>query len=98
MWLTSMQYHPEFNWTLVTNLAPETLPSPGKLPNVNFVMSNLAEVNQSATDVLGYNAHITKAYKLCDFRPLFAKMFKHLITPDYTHWGYGDLDTVVAMR
>jgi hypothetical protein len=96
VWLASMSYHPEFHWFIVTNLPERSLPYPSKLSNVHVVKSSLAEINASASAVLGYDANIRKAYKLCDFRPLFGKMFTHLITPDYTHWGYGDLDSVIG--
>lgn len=98
VWLMSMSYHPEFHWTIITNLPDYSLteiPSE-KLSNIHFVNSSLAEVNRSASEVLGYDAGISKAYKLCDFRPLFGKIFRHFITPDYTHWGYGDLDSVIG--
>lgn len=97
VWLASLSYHPEFHWTIVTNLPESSLFLLGKnLPNVHVVHSSLAEVNRSASEVLGYDAGVKLAYKLCDFRPLFGKMFKHLITPEYTHWGYGDLDSLIG--
>lgn len=65
-----------------------------KLPkNVTVVYSTLEEINNLATERLGFQTHITDGYKLCDFKPAYGFVFSKLVE-EYDFWGHGDLDII----
>jgi hypothetical protein len=59
--------------------------------NVRMIPMTLADISHRAGAVLGFPISIPRAYKLCDFKPLYGLLFaEHLA--GYTHWGYCDED------
>lgn len=67
-----------------------TTPTPS-----NFKKHNLPweELVKRIKERIHPNSNIVNAYKLCDFRPMFGKIFEEEIK-SYTHWGYGDIDLI----
>jgi hypothetical protein len=66
--------------------------APGSLPrNVRIIPMSLAAVQHRAGAVLGFHVTIQRAYKLCDFKPLYGLLFAEYLE-GYSHWGYCDED------
>jgi len=63
------------------------------LPNVKIIRFSLQEFGKLATQKLGIPIKVTRAYKLCDFRPAYGLIFEDYLL-DYPYWAYGDLDLV----
>lgn len=62
-------------------------------PNVRMAYVDRQRLRMQVADQLGIEADLTRAYKLCDFKPTFGHLFAdHLEAWDY--WGYTDLDVV----
>ena len=61
--------------------------------NVHLVFKTLEEINDLATNKLGFNTKILSAYKLCDFKPTYGLLFSELIEK-YDFWGHGDIDII----
>lgn len=66
----------------------------GKVPeNIRFVYKSLAEINETASERLGFKTNISSGYKLCDFKPAYGVLFSELLG-QYEFWGHGDLDII----
>lgn len=61
--------------------------------NVFLRKFSLDEFEQRVAGATGIKAHITRGYKLGDFKPLYGVLFRDLIRP-YDFWGYCDLDVI----
>jgi hypothetical protein len=44
---------------------------------------------------LGFDVTIDDPYKVCDFKPLFGKIFEDQLKP-YQYWGYCDIDLILG--
>lgn len=62
-------------------------------PNIRFVYKSLTEINELASEKLGFTTNITSGYKLCDFKPTYGVLFSELLE-NYDFWGHGDLDII----
>jgi hypothetical protein len=89
--LLSCRYNPDVEWFVVTDsAAPVTCPA-----NVKFISLPLGEFNRLCSDKLGFSVNIrpTFAYKICDLRPAFGRIFEDYIR-DHQFYGHADLDVV----
>lgn len=92
-------YLPHFLKTCAANSFIDWLfISDQKLPTVSSENIMVMELTQiSFTDLasrqLGFKVTIKDPYKVCDFKPLFGKIFEDHLNP-YQYWGYCDQDIV----
>lgn len=97
LWMDSIKHNQEFNWLLICdNIDDEfkNYKNDNKINNLttfNLSKSDLYNLIKSKCDI-DINQNF-KPYKLCDFRPLYGKIFSHLLE-DYDFWGWGDIDVV----
>ena len=63
--------------------------------NLNFLYLSMAGFNKKATIKLGFDIQIKNAYKLCDLKPCYGKIFEDELTT-YEVWGYCDSDIVLG--
>ena len=61
--------------------------------NIIIINKTLDELNMLFSKKLEIKIEIQKAYKLCDFRPAYGKIFEEYIK-NYDFWGYCDLDQI----
>jgi hypothetical protein len=87
LFLHSCARNPEIDFLIFTDQKP----FPDLPANVRMIPLTLRELAHRASAVLGYAIHIPRAYKLCDFKPLYGLLFPEYLEP-YTHWGYCDED------
>lgn len=95
MWCQSIKYNTSFDWFLITDDDEEE--------NINFIknISNIKYVYTTQNDIyklIKEKCKINiepnfKSYKLCDFRPLFGRMFDHLLK-GYDYWAWTDNDVI----
>ena len=87
LFLHSCAHNPQVDFLIFTDQKPlHPLP-----PNVRMIPMTLSDISHRAGAVLGFPVSIPRAYKLCDFKPLYGLLFaEHLA--GYTHWGYCDED------
>ncbi|CAA9203691.1 hypothetical protein FLA105534_04871 [Flavobacterium bizetiae] len=69
-------------------LYTESLPD-----NVKIIPFNLDKFNALATEKLGFEVSIEKAYKLCDFKPAYGLLFSEYLQ-QYDFWGITDIDVI----
>ena len=95
LWAESIKFNPYFDWFLFTNDTNE------ELRKYNLSIKNLNQVYFTMNDI--YNLIVNKCdvnvdknftpYKICDFRPMFGKMFEDYLV-DYDFWAWGDNDVI----
>jgi hypothetical protein len=61
--------------------------------NIFIIHKNLSELNQTATEILGFNVSIKSPYKLCDFKPAYGLLFSTMLR-NYEFWGHIDIDLI----
>jgi hypothetical protein len=84
-------FNPYATFTVITNLSRiDHIP-----PNVVLKHVSRDQLEHRAQNALNFSVSITSGYKLCDYRPLFAKMFEDYLT-GYTHWGWCDFDIILG--
>ncbi len=67
-------------------------PIPAKHPaNVHFFTSTLKETSDLITQKTGANVDLKFAYKLCDLKPFYGKVYEDFLKR-YAYWGYSDID------
>jgi hypothetical protein len=64
-----------------------------KKDNVRIREFTMSDFNKLASEKTGILINITFSYKVCDFKPLFGKIFEDYLI-NYSYWGFCDLDIV----
>lgn len=90
--LLSCKYNKTIDWLIFTDQNFNQYKN--FCSNVNFVSCNLSDIKHRIIKVTKLNdINLDRPYKLCDYRPLFGKIFSHYLK-GYDYWGYSDLDVV----
>lgn len=63
--------------------------------NIKFIYSNIEIFNKLSTEKLATPIAIKSGYKLCDFKPMYGKIYEDY-TQNYEFWGYCDIDLVLG--
>lgn len=87
-WLESCKLNSSINFLIVTDQQITTSAS-----NIHIWNTNLYEIKKRVEKIIGISVWLEKPYKLCDFRPLFGKIFEDY-TSQYDFWGYCDCDLI----
>lgn len=61
--------------------------------NVKIIPFTLEQFNKLATQKLGFEIAVKKAYKLCEFKPAFGFLFSDYLQK-YEFWGITDIDVI----
>jgi hypothetical protein len=64
-------------------------------PNVRIIDFTLPEFNELASKKLGFKVSTEIPYKICDFKPIFGKIFEDYLS-GYSFWGYCDNDLILG--
>ena len=82
----------KFNQSIDFLILTDETSLPKYIPkNVQILQTSLAEINELATQKMGYDINIKNGYKLCDFKPTYGVVFSDLLK-NYDFWGFGDID------
>lgn len=87
-WVKSCSYNSHISFILVTNQELNRIPK-----NLKIINMSIYEFNNLASNKLNLDIKINNAYKLCDFKPAYGKIFEDYIK-EYDFWGYCDIDVV----
>lgn len=63
--------------------------------NIKYVRSNLHDIRMRFSNALGLDVKLSAPYKICDYRPMFGKIFQNELH-GYDFWGHCDLDIVIG--
>ena len=89
IWLKTCAYNQSFDFLIMTDNEIElTLPY-----NVKKISFSLKEFVCRVKNILNCNVSMKKAYRICDFRPLYGEVFKEELQ-EYDFWGYCDVDVI----
>ena len=84
----------DFQWLVFTD--QDTAAWSGRYQNISFVRMTLDDFFRRAGEITGFNVHRScHAKKVCDFRPLFGRLFSAELR-DYEFWGHVDHDLFVG--
>lgn len=87
-WLESCKLNKTVDFLIVTDQEISV-----NSPNITICKSNLYEIKSKIENICGFTVWLEKPYKLCDFRPLFGRLFDKY-TNKYDFWGYCDCDLI----
>lgn len=91
LWLQSCSYNPTVDFLIYTDCNYEK-----ELPfNVSVKQTTLMEIKKRAEETVGFPVSLEKAYRLCDFKPLYGAIFKTDLEK-YDFWGFCDLDIMIG--
>jgi hypothetical protein len=82
-------YNKELHWFLFSD---HQIPHERK-PNFTFSLLQKQDFVDLVRKKTGFNVNIDSPYKLCDFKPLFGKIFEDFLM-GFDFWGYSDVDMV----
>ena len=88
LWLKSCEYNPKIDFIIFTDNQIIDLP-----PNVTVYKSSLKEIKDRASAVLEFECSLGRAYKLCDYKPLYGSIFSKELK-GYDYWGHCDFDLI----
>ncbi len=75
------------DWMFVSDKQLPTVSS----ENIMVMAMSQTAFTTLASRQLGFEVKIDDPYKVCDFKPLFGKIFEDQLNP-YQYWGYCDQD------
>ena len=87
--LTSIAQNKSFHWLIFS----DNYYNFPKYNNINYHKIDLSEFNKLTSYKTNIKIQIDKAYKLCDIRPLFGKIFEDQLS-GFDYWGYSDIDII----
>ncbi len=90
LFIESCRFNPTVDFFLVSDCAA---PRWGIPPNVKIIDLDLQQFSRRASERLGLEIHLSKPYKLNDFKPFWGVIFEEYIK-DYDFWGFCDLDII----
>lgn len=89
IWIKSCSYNNEYDFLLFTDDNINiNLPS-----NVYYRPFTKNEFLVRVRKIIDRKSKLSKPYRLCDFRPMYGKIFENELT-SYDFWGYCDVDMV----
>lgn len=87
--LLSCAHNPDITWLVPTDQEPPEY----QPPNVRFMRMSLPEFSARVSDTTGVRFAPTRAYKVCDIRPMLGDIFRDDIA-GFHSWGYSDMDVI----
>ena len=90
LWLNSCEYNNTFDFWVYTDQDKSAYQLSDKIYWEN---TSLVELKQKISNICGFDILLDKAYKLCDYKPLYGLIFEDEIK-DYDFWGHCDIDLI----
>jgi len=87
--LESCKYNSYIDWFFFS----DNYSIPLNSKNIHLVYFEKKDFSQLATHKLGFEIQITNPYKVCDFKPIYGKIFEDYLNT-YEFWGYCDIDLI----
>ena len=88
--LLSCENNANIDWIIFSDCDASTIHIPN---NVRIIHIELSAIKKKIEDVVGFQISLEKAYKLCDYKPVYGNLFSDYLV-GYDFWGYCDLDVI----
>lgn len=90
LWVKSVSANQTVDFMLITD--KDVSPPP---KNLRVIKKALFEIKRMAEQELDMEVTLETPYKLCDFKPVFGKIFRRYLKDyNYDYWGHCDLDLI----
>lgn len=89
-WLASAIKNPNFDFLFFTDNFEYK-----SQKNITFINMTFQELKNLLQKEVNFPIYLKEPYKLCDYRPLFGKVFEKYIS-NYDFWGFGDIDLILG--
>ena len=86
LWAASCGANPDIDFVVVSDQSYDSLPQ-----NVRMFPETLSGIKNRLERAIGTDIVLTKAYKLCDYKPFLGLAYGDLLE-GYDYWGHSDLD------
>lgn len=95
IWAQSIKFNPKLNWFLISdNNDSQTIDYFKTIPNIEYIYTTQNDIYNLIKKKCKIKIDKKyKAYKICDFRPLFGIIFDNILK-GYDYWAYGDNDVI----
>ena len=90
-WLKSVEFNSSIDFVLFTD--QEIIAPPKK--NIQVVKCSLPDIEILAKKNVWGGCQLYNPYKLCDYRPAYAEIFKDYVV-NYDFWGFCDCDIILG--
>lgn len=90
VWLQTVKYNKNFDFLIFTDNKSINYNFP---QNVKVSYLTLSQFKNQAEKYLRKNCSVKRPYRICDYRPMFGKIFANQLS-NYDFWGYCDLDLI----
>ncbi|MBS1781566.1 MAG: hypothetical protein JSS78_00720 [Bacteroidetes bacterium] len=91
--LESCKTNPQIDFLIFTD--DDCIQQQSLASNIKIYPFQFSTLNQLASQKLQTQVTITNGYKLCDFKPMYGKIFEDYIAP-YSFWGFSDIDIILG--
>ncbi|MBS1774846.1 MAG: hypothetical protein JSS64_01020 [Bacteroidetes bacterium] len=91
--LESCKTNPQIDFLIFTD--DDSIQQKPAATNIKIYPFQLSTLNQLASQKLQTTVSIKNGYKLCDFKPMYGKIFEDYIT-SYSFWGFSDIDIILG--
>lgn len=89
LYLNSVKYNETIDFLLITNCHDKyDYPK-----NMRVIYTTFESVKNKIKQSFDFNVEIDTSYKICDYRPFYATIFKEYVI-GYDYVGYGDIDVI----
>jgi hypothetical protein len=88
-YLLTCRHNPTIQFLLFTDQTD----LPAAPPNVQFISMNSTQFELRASQALEFSVRLPTAYKLCDYKPAYGRIFKDYLR-GFDYWGHADIDVL----
>lgn len=89
LWLKSCEYNSTIDFYVYTDQEINfNIPS-----NVKLISTELTQLKDKFSKVLGFECELSHTYKLCDYKVIYGITFYDIVK-DYDFWGHCDIDMI----
>ena len=91
-WLKSAEFNPTIDFYFITDININLDTN----KNIYIVNKTFKELKAMVQELFDFKIKLDNYYKLCDYKPIWGKIFENEFLKDYDYWGYCDVDLILG--